>query len=351
MQPLFHPVKIGSLELPASIFLAPVAGYTDVAFRSVCAEMGACFSFTEMVSAEALARGSPKTEKLMARARGEARYAVQIFGSSPETMQKAARIVLAKTDADCIDINAGCPVPKIVKTGAGAALTKDPDALFEATKAVVSAAEESAAAKGTVPVPVTAKIRAGWDEGSLTWKEAAFAALEAGAAAVTLHPRTRAQMYEGKARWELIAQLKEAASARFPGAAIIGSGDLFTAEDTRAMLEQTACDAVMLARGALGNPFVFMQAAALLQGGDAPSVSDAQRIAAAWKEFLLLKEEAGEKAACLEMRKRFCAYTRGMSGAAALRKRLVGGQTEADYRKILEEAGFSLQAPLAQASG
>ena len=332
---LFHPVKIGGLELPGNLFLAPVAGYTDAAFRNVCAEMGAAFAFTEMVSAEALARGSSKTERIMQKARAEARYAVQIFGAKPETMKKAARIVLEKTCADCIDINAGCPVPKIVKTGAGAALTKDPDALFAAARAVVEAAREQAEAKGGEPAPVTVKIRAGWDDGALTWKEAAFAALEAGAAAVTLHPRTRAQMYEGKARWELLAALKEAAAAKFPQAAIFGSGDLFTAQDALGMLMQTGCDAVMFARGALGNPFIFRQAAALLQGGEAPSVSDAERMACAWKEFLLLKDEIGEKGACLEMRKRLCAYTKGMAGGAALRKQIVSASAEADYRKIL----------------
>lgn len=331
---LFRPARIGALELPSNLFLAPVAGYTDAAFRSVCAEMGAAFAYTEMVSAEALARGSAKTERLMARAKGEARYAVQIFGSSPSTMGRAARIVLDKTDADCIDINAGCPVPKIVKTGAGAALAKDPKALFAAVSAVASAARERAADRGGSLAPVTVKIRAGWDESSLTWKEAALAALAAGAAAVTLHPRTRAQGYEGEARWELVARLKEEAAAQFPGAAIFGSGDLFSAEDARAMLAQTGCDGVMFARGAIGNPFIFRQAEALLQGREAPPVSDAERMGAAWKEFLLLEEAAGEKTACLEMRKRLCAYTKGLPGGAALRKRIASASAEADYRKI-----------------
>ncbi len=304
--------------------------------------MGAAFAYTEMVSAEALVRGSSKTERLMARAQAEAKYAVQIFGSKPDTMEKAARIVLAKTDADCIDINAGCPVPKIVKTGAGAALTKEPKALFAVTRAVLLAAKEHAVAKSAAPVPVTVKIRAGWDDGALTWKEAAFAALEAGVAAVTLHPRTRAQMYEGKARWELIARLKEAAAAQFPQALIFGSGDLFTAEDAFSMLAQTGCDGVMFARGACGNPFIFRQTAALLQGDEKMEVTDGERIRAAWKEFLLLKEAAGEMSACLEMRKRFCAYTKGMAGAAGLRKRIVSASTEADYRKIFEEAGYAL---------
>ena len=333
---LFRPVKIASLELAGNLFLAPVAGYTDVAFRSICAEMGASFAYTEMVSAEALARGSSKTQRLMSRAKGEAKYAVQIFGAAPETMRKAAHIVLEATSADCIDINAGCPVPKIVKTGAGAALTKEPKALFAATKSVVDAAQEHAAATGGAPVPVTVKIRAGWDESRLTWKEAAFAALEAGAAAVTLHPRTRAQMYEGYARWELIARLKEEVASKFPGIPVFGSGDLFTAEAACAMLAETSCDGVMFARGALGNPFIFRQTKALLQGGEAAPVTDGERMAAAWREFLLLKDEIGEKSACLEMRKRFCAYTKGMAGGAALRKRIVSASTAEEYRNLVD---------------
>ncbi len=339
---LFHPVKIGSLELEGNLFLAPAAGYSDSAFRSVCAGMGAAFAYTEMVSAEALARGSGKTENLMARAKGEKKYAVQLFGSNPAAMERAAQIVLERTDANCIDINAGCPVNKIVKTGSGAALTKDYKALFLVVKAAVLAAKRSAEAKGLKPVPVTIKIRAGWDESCLTWKEAAFSAFEAGAAAVTLHPRTRAQGYEGKANWELIAKLKEAAVREFPNALVFGSGDLFSPEDALSMLSQTACDAVMFARGAMGNPFIFKQALSLLQGGKCIEVSDTERIKTAWQEFLLLKEALGERSACLEIRKRFCAYTRGLRHSANLREQLVGGKTEADFRKIFESAGYKV---------
>ena len=174
---LLHPVQIGGLTLPGNLFLAPVAGYSDYAFRSICAEFGASFAFTEMVSAEALVRNSGKTKTLMARARSEKAYAVQLFGADPATVGQAARIVLETTDTDCLDINAGCPVPKIVKTGAGAALTRDPDRLFFVVQAAVNAVQKAAEETARKQVPVTVKIRAGWDASAITWKEAAEAAI------------------------------------------------------------------------------------------------------------------------------------------------------------------------------
>lgn len=339
---LFRPVQIGTLLLPGNVFLAPVAGYSDAAFRSICAEFGAAFSYTEMVSAEALIRDSTKTERLMRRAPGEKKYAVQLFGSEAEHMKEAVTIVLQKTDADCIDINAGCPVPKIVKTGAGSALTGNPERLFKVVKASVEAVKEFAAKKNTGTIPVTVKIRSGWDEKTLTWKEAAEAALEAGAEAVTLHPRTRKQGYEGRADWDLIARLVDFARKKFPSAGVFGSGDLFSPQDAAEMLETTKCDAVMFARGALGNPFIFRQTISLLKTGEVSSVSDSEKIKTSWREFLLLKNDLGEKSASLEMRKRFCAYTKGIKSGAKLRNRLVTGKTESEFRTAFEEAGFDL---------
>ena len=179
---LYHPVKIGNIELNGNLFLAPVAGYSDAAFRSVCIENGASFTYTEMVSAEALVRNNIKTEVLMSRAYNEKAYSVQIFGGEPEVMEQAAHIVLDKTHCECIDINCGCPVPKIVKTGAGSALTRDPERLFAVASGVVKAAGGPASKGG---VPVTVKIRSGWEQKQITWKEAAQAALDAGVAAIT----------------------------------------------------------------------------------------------------------------------------------------------------------------------
>ena len=220
MSELYHPLKIGNIQLNGNLFLAPVAGYSDSAFRSVCIENGACFTYTEMVSAEALVRKNQKTEILMKRAYNEKAYAVQIFGSEPQIMVDAANIVLEKTHCECIDINCGCPVPKIVKTGAGSALTRDPDRLYKVAKAVVDAAG----------IPVTVKIRSGWEQKMITWKEAAQAALEAGVSAITIHPRTKAQGYEGHSDWNIMKELVELVNGRIP---VFGSGDLFKTEDAK----------------------------------------------------------------------------------------------------------------------
>jgi putative TIM-barrel protein, nifR3 family len=338
---LYHPVRIGQLDLPGNLFLAPVAGYSDRAFRSLCVECGASFTYTEMVSAEALVRSSGRTEQLMLRADNEKSYAVQLFGSEPDRVASAARLVLEKTTAECIDINAGCPVPKIYKTGAGSALTRDPERLYALTRAVVAAVGDSGARKGSVPVPVTVKIRSGWDDQSLTWKEAAEAALSAGALAVTLHPRTKAQGYEGKSRWDLLAALTEQVHAKWPGIPVFGSGDLFSPESARDMLAETGCDGVMFARGAMGNPFIFTQTISLLETGTYGEISAQFRLQSGWRELMQLVADSGEATACREMRKRFCAYSKGIEGGATLRNALVHAATIDEYREIFGQYGFS----------
>jgi nifR3 family TIM-barrel protein len=326
------PVTIGTLCLPRNRFLAPVAGYTDRAFRSLCAEQGAGLCFTELVSAEALTRkseayisaGGATVHPLLRKGDGEKYYAVQLFGASAETMGRAVRL-LAPLKPDLVDLNAGCPVPKVVKHGAGAALMKDSAALGRILAAMVKASEE---ALGGVPVSV--KMRSGWDTGSLNYAECARAAVEAGAAMVTLHPRTRSQGYGGKSDWSLIADL--AGRLDIP---VCGSGDLDSREAARAMLETTGCAALMFARGALGNPFIF---------SDSPPADSARaRLEAGLRHLELLAGDIGEKAACLEMRKQFCAYTRGgtgrpgIAGGAAVRDKLVHAQTIAEYRRVIGE--------------
>lgn len=320
---LFHPVKIGSLTLNGNIFLAPVAGYSDKAFRSICINQGASFTYTEMVSAEALTRGSDKTQIIMERGDGEKQYAVQIFGGVPETMAKAALLVKEKTNCECIDINAGCPVPKIIKSGAGSSLTKEPEKLYKITKAVVDALEDK--------IPVTVKIRSGWDEKNITFKEAALAAKEAGAKAITLHPRTRSQGYEGKADWEKLSQLVELIGNDIP---VFGSGDLFTPEDAKNMLEQTNCSGIMFARGAMGNPFIFKKTIELLTTGSYNEIPAIQRIKTGFWELSMLSAQIGEQMACKEMRKRFCAYSKGLPKGAQLRQLIVHAETTAQYKEI-----------------
>ena len=322
MSELYHPVKIGNIELKGNLFLAPVAGYSDAAFRSVCIENGACFTYTEMVSAEALVRKNLKTEILMRRACNEKAYSVQIFGGEPEIMEEAAHIVLEKTHCEVIDINCGCPVPKIIKTGAGSALTRDPDRLYKVVEAVVKAAGG---------VPVTVKIRSGWESKQMTWREAAQAALDAGVSAITIHPRTRAQGYEGHSDWGIMRELVELMAGRVP---VFGSGDLFKPEDARRILEETGADAVMFARGAMGNPFIFRDATDLLTKGSYEPLPPEERVKTGFAELERLVAETCEQHACLEMRKRFAAYSKGISGGAALRAQIVHAATVQDYKDI-----------------
>ena len=334
MSELFHPVKIGNVQLSGNLFLAPVAGYSDVAFRSVCIENGAAFTYTEMVSAEALVRKNQKTEILMQRAYNEKAYAVQIFGGEPQIMSDAAHIVLEKTHCEVIDINCGCPVPKIVKTGAGSALTRDPERLYAVAKAVVEAAGGSPAAGG---VPVTVKIRSGWEQKQMTWKEAAQAALDAGVSAITIHPRTKAQGYEGLSDWNIMKELVEMVDGRIP---VFGSGDLFKPEDAKRMIETTGADGVMFARGAMGNPFIFVQTRQLLETGSYAEIEPTVRIRAGIHELHCLIQDAGEDSACRQMRKRFCAYSKGVSGGSRLREAIVAASTEADYISLFQREGL-----------
>ncbi|MDR2071621.1 MAG: tRNA dihydrouridine synthase DusB, partial [Treponema sp.] len=301
----YRPVTIGSLSLAGNLFLAPAAGYSDRVFRSLCVELGADFTCTELVSAEALVRlpAGPEASKsgaLLRRGQGEARYAIQLFGANPEAMYQAV-LRLAPFRPDAVDINSGCPVPKVVKAGAGSALMRDPAVLGRVVEAAVRASEEALGG-----VPVTVKMRSGWDSASINYRDAAAAAQDAGAALVTLHPRTRVQGYSGKSDWSCIGDL--VSRLRIP---VAGSGDLYTPEDAENMLKETGCAAVMFARGAMGNPFIFAATQARLTGRAYTPPPPDERLAAAFRHLLLLAEDLGEKTACLEMRKQFCAYTKG----------------------------------------
>lgn len=322
---LYHPVKIGNVNLKGNLFLAPVAGYSDAAFRSVCIENGASFTYTEMVSAESLVRNNIKTEILMKRAYNEKAYAVQIFGGQADIMAQATKIVREKTSCECIDINCGCPVPKIVKTGAGSALTRDPQRLYEIAKAVVDAAEG---------IPVTVKIRSGWEQKQITWKEAAQAALDAGVSGITIHPRTRAQGYEGFSDWNIMKELVDFVDKRVP---VFGSGDLFKPEDAVKMINQTNVDGIMFARGAMGNPFIFKDTTSLLLEGKYEPVPTEVRIKTGFAELERLVEETNEQHACLEMRKRFHAYSKGIKNGGILRNQIVHASTVQEYHRIFDE--------------
>ncbi|MDR2467401.1 MAG: tRNA dihydrouridine synthase DusB [Spirochaetaceae bacterium] len=322
MTPLYRPITIGHLKLNGNLFLAPVAGWTNRIFRSLCVEAGAALTFTELISSEALVRGGTKTTPLLLRAPNETQYAIQLFGAHPSVMGTATERI-REFRPSVIDINAGCPVPKVTKTGAGAALMKTPTLLAAIVDAVVRAADG---------IPVTVKLRSGWDAASYTFLECAAAAAGAGAAMISLHPRTRAQGYAGQSNWEHIAHLTEKI-----GVPVTGSGDLYTPEDARAMLETTGCAAVMFARGALGNPAIFTHTRALLCEGAWKPEPPASQIATAFRHLEALALDIGETKAAFEMRKVFCAYTKGVSGGAALRNALVRASSIAEYRRIFQK--------------
>jgi len=306
-------------------FLAPVAGYSDIAFRAICTEFGAALCYTEMISAEALVRGHPKTKELLARDPIEVRYAVQLFGSDPKTLAKAAHIVSAYNPV-VIDLNCGCPVPKIIKAGAGSALLRTPARIGEIVRAM----------RDATAFPISVKLRTGWDQNSINYFETSSAAIEAGACAITLHGRTRAQGYSGSADWAAIKAL--AAQTSVP---VFGSGDVFSAKDAIAMRRMTGCDGVMIARGAIGNPFIFTRLKTLaiqpeVEPSDNPP-SPCLIAQTARRHLALAIQYLGEKNACIEFRKHFCAYTKGLPGGAALRAKAVRCTTFNEYEALLTE--------------
>jgi nifR3 family TIM-barrel protein len=321
---LYGPVTIGRLELRGNLFLAPVAGYTDRAFRSLCVEKGADFTYTELLSAEAVIRGRAR-DSLVRRGEKEERYGIQLFGADPSALYQAAALVAAAYRPGVIDLNAGCPVPKVVKSGAGSALMKNPALLGRLVDALVRASREYAG-----NAPVTVKIRSGWDGASVNYRECARAACESGAALVCLHPRTRSQGYEGKSDWSHIRDLV----SRLP-VPVAGSGDLFCPEDAGRMLAETGCAAVLFARGALGNPFIFSATRAFLQLQEYTAPSVAERLETGLRHLRLLAADIGERSACLEMRKHFCAYTRGLPCGAALRNKIVRAASIETYEALL----------------
>jgi tRNA-dihydrouridine synthase B len=317
---LYRPVTIGNRVIGGNLFLAPLAGFTDMAFRTVCFSFGADAAFSEMVSGEGLVRDSAKTADLLERGPEEQVFAVQLFMNSADTALRALPHVL-RARPDLIDINCGCPVPKVVKTGAGSALLKSPETIYRIVSALTSASD----------IPVTVKIRSGWDSSSINYRETADAACSAGAAMITLHARTRAQGYSGRADYAHIADLKQRLTVP-----LFGSGDLFTPEDALRMLSETGADGVMFARGAIGNPFIFRAARHLLQTGEpAEPVLKRERAEVFLKHLDLSSAARGELQACREMRKHAGAYTRGFPGSAAVRRDLVRASSRADYVAIL----------------
>ena len=318
---LYRPLLLPGLEIPGNLLLAPLAGYSDVAFRSVCIEAGAALAFTEMVSCEALSRDRARTLNMARRALNERFLAIQLFTSRPESAARAVERLLP-LGPDLFDLNCGCSVPKVLRSGSGAALLRDPELLERVVRALSDASA----------VPVSVKLRSGWDAASPNYLATAAAAISGGASMVTLHPRSRAQGFTGRADWNQIAELKRAVAVP-----VIGSGDLFTAEDARAMMATTGCDGIMFARGAIGNPGIFAAARAALEGWDPPPPLDVPtRLAAALHHLDLAAAARGEALACKEMRKHMQQYLRGIPGVARLRPEIGTAATRAEYARLVD---------------
>lgn len=303
-------MTVSGLEIAPPFVLAPLAGITDSAMRRVCRGLGASLVWTEMVSAEGIARGDSKTHRLLSFHPDERPIVFQLFGARPDSMAAAAA-VLSRMRPDLIDINVGCPARKVVRSGAGSALMRDLGRLAEIARAVVEASDR----------PVTAKIRSGWDETSVNAPAAARVLVDAGVSALVVHPRTGVQGFRGSSDWRVIRDVRAAVPVPVP---VIGSGDVRSPEDALRMLSETSCDAVMIGRAAVGNPWIFAGAAALWRGEAAPGPAAlADRVRLALGHLDLMIEAKGERSGVLEMRKHIVAYLKGFPGASTLRAELV----------------------------
>jgi len=331
-------VKIGDLKIETPIILAPMAGVTDYPFRILCKEMGAGIVYSEFVSADGIIRENSKTLGLIRFEESERPIGIQIFGSDPDVMSKASRFVFDSFRPDIIDINYGCPVPKVTKKGAGSAALQDLCLMDDITAAVVESVPE---------IPVTVKMRSGWSDNSIVIPEVGHRLENIGVKAVTLHPRTTKQRYTGKANWNYIRELKDSCSIP-----VIGNGDVCNTEDMMRMFEETGCDGVMVGRAAQGNPWFFKNAVAALNGENPPPPPSLYDIAMTCaRHFDLLLENKGERTGSNMMRKHFSNYIKGFPGASNFRQRLVTAPDLDSMREALDmfiDASMTIEDQLAE---
>ena len=316
-------MKIGNVELDGKVILAPMAGVCNSAFRKICKEMGCALVCAEMVSDKGMIYNSKKTEEMLYFEEMERPISQQIFGSDKETFTEAAKRVYEIMHPDIIDINMGCPVPKVaVKSQAGSALLKNPELIREIVSSVVSA----------VPVPVTVKIRSGWDFNSINAVEVAKICEEAGAKAITVHPRTRSQLYSGKADLDIIKKVKEAVSIP-----VIGNGDIKDIESAKHMLEYTKCDAIMIGRGALGNPWIIKEIDTYLRTGkiiEKPTYEE--KIKMCYKHLEYLLKIKNEHISILEMRSHIAWYIKGIPYHKEIQAQCFKAKTKEEITEILD---------------
>lgn len=313
-------MKIGNLELENNVFLAPMAGVTDLPFRILCKEMGCGLVYSEMVSAKGILYDNKNTTELLEIDPKERPVAVQLFGSDPEILGAMAKKI-EQYPIDIIDVNMGCPAPKIVKNGEGSCLMKTPELVGKIVKSLVESQSK----------PVTIKFRKGFDDDHVNAVEIAKIAEANGASAVAVHGRTREQYYSGKADWDIIKQVKEAVNIP-----VIGNGDVFTPQDAKNLLEHTGCDAIMVGRGAQGNPWIFKRILHYLQTGELlPEPTAEERVEKALRHAQMLIDYKGEYIGVREMRKHMAWYMKGMPGAAELRGKLNYAENRAELEALL----------------